>query len=125
MISRKVIGIMEDRYETKASDLQAAIGPCIGPESFQVGEDVATMFKDAGFPMDLVWQFMGPKGKKPMSGGHHINLPEACRWILQESGVKEKSIQVHAIDTFLDSSFFSARREGIQCGRNINAIMMI
>ena len=116
---------MEDKYGTKPSDLNAAIGPCIGPESFQVGEDVATMFKDAGFPMDLVWQFMGPKGKKPMSGGHHINLPEACRWILQESGVKEKSIQVHAIDTFLDSSFFSARREGIQCGRNINAIMMI
>ena len=125
MISRKVIGIMEDKYGTKPSDLNAAIGPCIGPESFQVGEDVATMFKDAGFPMDLVWQFMGPKGKKPMSGGHHINLPEACRWLLQESGVKEKSIQVHAIDTFLDSSFFSARREGIQCGRNINAIMMI
>jgi aryl-phospho-beta-D-glucosidase BglC (GH1 family) len=40
---------MEDRYGTNASDLQAAIGPCIGSESFQVGEDVATMFKDAGF----------------------------------------------------------------------------
>ena len=125
MISRKVIGILEDRYETKPSDLQAAIGPCIGPESFQVGEDVAAVFKDAGFPMDRIWKFMGPRGKKPMEGGHHINLPEACRWILLEAGVKEKNIQVHAIDTFLDSSFFSARREGIQCGRNINAIMMI
>ena len=125
MISRKVIGILEDRYETKPSDLQAAIGPCIGLESFQVGEDVAAVFKDAGFPMDRIWKFMGPRGKKPMEGGHHINLPEACRWILLEAGVKEKNIQVHAIDTFLDSSFFSARREGIQCGRNINAIMMI
>ena len=125
MISRKVIGILEDRYETKPSDLQAAIGPCIGLESFQVGEDVAAVFKDAGFPMDRIWKFMGPRGKKPMEGGHHINLPEACRWILLEAGVKEKNIQVHASDTFLDSSFFSARREGIQCGRNINAIMMI
>ena len=125
MISRKVIGILEDRYETKPSDLQAAIGPCIGLESFQVGEEVAAVFKDAGFPMDRIWKFMGPRGKKPMEGGHHINLPEACRWILLEAGVKEKNIQVHAIDTFLDSSFFSARREGIQCGRNINAIMMI
>lgn len=124
MISRKVIGIMEDRYGTNASDLQAAIGPCIGSESFQVGEDVATMFKDAGFPMDRVWQFMGPKGKKPMSGGHHINLPEACRWILLESGIKEENIQICGIDTYHDPSFFSARREGIECGRNINAIML-
>ena len=124
MISRKVIGIMEDRYGTNASDLQAAIGPCIGPESFQVGEDVATMFKDAGFPMDRVWQFMGPKGKKPMSGGHHINLPEACRWILLETGVPEENIHVSSIDSYLDPSFYSARREGIECGRNINAIML-
>ena len=124
MISRKVIGIMEDSYGTKPEDLLAAIGPCIGFESFQVGEEVAAGFRDAGFPMDRIWQFMGPRGKKPMEGGHHINLPEACRWILLEAGVGEKNIQVHAIDTFLDSSFFSARRDGIQCGRNINAIRL-
>jgi YfiH family protein len=124
MISRKVIGIMEVRYGTKASDLQAAIGPCIGPESFQVGEEVAAVFKDAGFPMDRIWQFMGPKGKKPMSGGHHINLPEACRWILLEVGVPKENILVSGIDTYIDPSFYSARREGIECGRNINAIML-
>ncbi|MBO6168709.1 MAG: laccase domain-containing protein [Bacteroidales bacterium] len=122
MISRKVIGIMEDRYGTKPSDLFAAIGPCIGPESFQVGEEVAALFKDAGFPMDRIWTFMGPKGKKPMSGGHHINLPEACRWTLLEAGVPEENIQVSGFDTYRDSSFYSARREGIECGRNINAI---
>lgn len=124
MISRKVIGILEDRYGTKPSDLHAAIGPCIGSDSFQVGEDVATMFKDAGFPMDRIWQFMGPRGKKPMSGGHHIDLPEACRWILFEAGLEEERILVCGIDTYRDSSFYSARREGIECGRNINAIRM-
>ena len=124
MISRKVIGIMEDRYGTKPSDLQAAIGPCIGPDSFQVGEEVAAVFKDAGFPMDRIWQFMGSKGKKPMEGGHHINLPEACRWTLLEAGVPEESILVSGIDTYIDPSFYSARREGIECGRNINAIML-
>lgn len=124
MISRKVIGIMEDRYGTKPSYLQAAIGPCIGPDSFQVGEEVAAVFKDAGFPMDRIWQFMGPKGKKPMEGGHHINLPEACRWTLLEAGVPEESILVSGIDTYIAPSFYSARREGIECGRNINAIML-
>lgn len=124
MISRGVIGILEDRYGTKPSDLHAAIGPCIGLDSFQVGEDVATMFKDAGFPMDRIWEFMGPRGKKPMSGGHHIDLPEACRWTLLEAGLEKENILVCGIDTYLDSSFFSARREGIECGRNINAIRM-
>ena len=125
MISRKVIGILEDKYGTKPSDILAAIGPCIGPDSFQVGEEVAAVFKDAGFPMDRIWQFMGPKGKKPMEGGHHINLPEACRWTLLEAGVPEESILVSGIDTYIDPSFYSARREGIECGRNINAIKIL
>ena len=124
MISRKVVGILDDKYGTKPSDLHVAIGPCIGPESFQVGEEVAAVFKDAGFPMDRVWKFMGPKGKKPMEGGHHINLPEACRWTLLEAGVPEENIQVCGIDTYLDPSFYSARREGIECGRNVNAIRL-
>ncbi len=125
MISRKVIGILEDKYGTKPSDILAAIGPCIGPDSFQVGEEVAAVFKDAGFPMDRIWKFMGPKGKKPMEGGHHINLPEACRWTLLEAGVPEESILVSGLDTYRDLSFYSARREGIECGRNINAIKIL
>lgn len=125
MISRKVIGILEDKYGTKPSDILAAIGPCIGPDSFQVGEEVAAVFKDAGFPMDRIWKFMGPKGKKPMEGGHHINLPEACRWTLLEAGVPEDNIQICGLDTYRDLSFYSARREGIECGRNINAIKIL
>ncbi len=125
MISRKVIGILEDKYGTKPSDILAAIGPCIGPDSFQVGEEVAAVFKDAGFPMDRIWQFMGPKGKKPMEGGHHIDLPEACQWTLLEAGVPEENIQICGIDTYRDPSFYSARREGIECGRNINAIKIL
>ena len=124
MISRKVIGIMEDKYGTKPSDLHAVVGPCIGPESFQVGEEVVTMFKDAGFPMDRILKYMGSQGKKPMEGGHHIDLPEACRWTLSEAGVPEENIQVCGIDTYLDPSFYSARREGTKCGRNINAIVL-
>lgn len=60
-----------------------------------------------------------------MSGGHHIDLFKANRWILQECGVRRESIQVHAIDTYNEPSFYSARREGIQCGRNINAIKLM
>ena len=124
-IAADTIDQMRDICGTRPADLRAVIGPAIGPMSFQVGEEVVEKFKDAGFPMSLVWSFQGPGDGSPMSGGHHIDLPRANKWILEECGIPENQIRVHAIDTYRDPSFFSARREGIQCGRNINAIRLI
>ena len=61
----------------------------------------------------------------PMYHGHHIDLVGANRWILKESGVPEENVSVCGIDTYTDSSFFSARREGIDCGRIITAIRLL
>ena len=124
-ISRSVVNLMGERFGTVPEDLQAVIGPAIGPKSFQVGEEVAEKFRDAGFPMPMIWTFDGPGDGSPMSGGHHIDLFQANRWILEGCGLRPDSIRVHAIDTYRDPSFFSARREGTQCGRNINAIRMV
>ena len=124
-ISHGVIDMMEEVYGTDSVDLRAVIGPCIGPDSFQVGEEVAEKFKDAGFPMPRIWSFHGPGDGTPMSGGHHIDLFAANEWLLQERGIREENIRVDAIDTYQDPSFFSARREGIQCGRNINSIKLL
>lgn len=123
-ISRVTVGRME-RFGTRPEHIHAVIGPCIGPKSFQVGKEVVDQFRDAGFPLPTIWSFHGPGDGSPMSGGHHIDLPLANKWILQECGIPEENIQVCDIDTYRDPSFFSARREGIQCGRNINAIRMI
>ncbi len=121
-VAAKTIGILETRFKTAPEDLLAVIGPSIGPESFQVGEEVVTCFKDAGFPLPLVWSFHGTGDGSPMSGGHHIDLWQANRWILQECGLRDENIRNPEIDTYTDPSFYSARREGIACGRNINAI---
>ena len=50
-LSQKVIAEMQSRYGTVASNLKAVIGPGIGPESFQVGQEVVDEFASAGFPM--------------------------------------------------------------------------
>ena len=123
-ISKSTISLMEERFGTRAADLQAVIGPAIGPDSFQVGEEVVEKFRDAGFPMPMIWSFRGTGDGSPMSGGDHIDLFKANRWILESCGIPPESIRVHAIDTYQDPSFFSARREGVHCGRNINAIRM-
>lgn len=123
MISQKTISLLESDFGCRPADLRAIIGPAIGPDSFQVGPEVVEKFKDAGFPMSLIWSDHGPSDGAPMSGGHHIDLFRANKWILEESGVRD--IQVFDIDTFTDTSFFSARREGTACGRNINAIKLV
>jgi YfiH family protein len=124
-VSQVTVERMRENFGTRPEHLHAVIGPCIGPKSFQVGEEVVGQFRDAGFPMPSIWSFLGPGDGCPMSGGHHIDLPLANKWILRECGIPEENIQVCDIDTYRDPSFFSARREGVQCGRNINAIRMI
>ena len=124
-ISRSTIQLMEERFGSLPADLRAVIGPAIGPDSFQVGEEVVEKFCDAGFPMSTIWSFQGTGDGSPMSGGDHIDLFQANRWILEACGIRPENIRVHALDTYQDPSFFSARREGVQCGRNINAIRMI
>lgn len=123
-IAAKTIGILQTRFRSAPEDILAAIGPSIGPDSFQVGEEVALKFKESGFPMSRIWSFQGPGNGSPMSGGHHIDLWQANIWILQECGLREEHIQLAPIDTFRDPTLFSARREGIACGRNINAIRL-
>ncbi|MBQ6953519.1 MAG: laccase domain-containing protein [Bacteroidales bacterium] len=123
-VTEKTVKVMTVKYGSNAADIRAVIGPSIGPDSFQVGEEVAEYFKNAGFPMDEIWSFQGKGDGTPMSGGHHIDLWKANQWLLQQAGVKPENIQVCGIDTFTDPSFFSARREGLQCGRIINSIIL-
>lgn len=124
-IAQKTIGLMKCDFGCLPENLRAIIGPAIGPNSFQVGPEVVVKFRDAGFPMPQVWSDRGPGDGSPMSGGHHIDLFRANEWILEQRGVPADNIQISGIDTYTDLSFFSARREGTACGRNINAIRLI
>lgn len=126
-LSQKVIAEMQTKYGTNPSDLKAVIGPGIGPESFQVGQEVVDEFASAGFPMEQILKNCGPKAptaQNPMAGGLHIDLWRANEWLLQEAGVSD--IQVSGICTYKrNDRFFSARREGTKCGRIINCIRII
>ena len=86
-ILHNVIAKMSNVYGTQPSDLIAVIGPGICADCFQVGEEVALKFKEAGFNLDSVWSFRGPKTGAGMTGGHHIDLKEACRQTLVECAI--------------------------------------
>ena len=125
MISKKTVLEMCRLFGTRPRNIRAVIGPGIGYDSFQVGEDVALTFKESGFPIDRVWSFRGARKEGTMEGGHHLDLKECVRCSLIECGVAKGNISLSDIDTYTDGRFYSARREGISCGRNINAIILI
>ena len=124
-ISQKVLFVMKSEFGCVPGDIRAVLGPAIGPDSFQVGEEVVQFFKEQGFPLDDIWTFHPGYTGVPMADGHHLDLFKANRWLLEEAGVPAAAIQVAGIDSYLDQTFFSARREGITCGRTISFIKLL
>ena len=109
-ILEKTLQQMQSRVE----DLSAIIGPGISLESFEVGDEVYEQFQQAGFPM----QRLAKRYAK-----WHINLKDANRWILERNGIT--NILVSDIDTRISPHYYSARRDTINTGRNINGIMIL
>lgn len=125
-IISKTVAKMRTVYSSQPSDLLAVIGPGICMDCFQVGEEVALKFKEAGFDIDSLWAFRGPKTGNGMEGGHHIDLKEACRQTLVESGLKNENIQISELCSYEDNHLlYSARKESIECGRNITYIKIL
>ena len=133
-IAAKTLSAMSSELGTRPADILAVIGPGIGPDSFQVGPEVARAFLDAGFPeagLSGIYSSDRPiisdRGSRipgTMQGGLHIDLWEAVRLTLVRAGVPDSHILTAGIDTYTHPGFFSARREGPSCGRTVNTIML-
>ena len=107
------------QMQSRAGDVSAIIGPGISLESFEVGDEVYEQFLQAGFPMGrLADRFPSTDGER-----WHINLKDANRWLLEQNGITR--ILVSDIDTLTSPHFYSARRDTINTGRNINGIMIV
>ena len=115
---------MKQHYETDPRDVMAYIGPGIGMECFEVGQEVYDAFAEADFPMDTIARRYKDSQVDDMTKWH-IDLWEANRIQLLTKGVDEDNIQVAGICTCLNSDlFFSARKQGVDSGRILTAIMI-
>jgi len=137
-ISLLTIQKMTQSFGSNPSDIIAQIGPGIGPESFQIGEEVARSFSESGFPMERILHDLGEPSEKfdlpvatditcqpsPMKGGLHIDLWEANKWMLESAGVEKTGVA--CVCTYIRNDlFYSARRETIKCPRIINSIKLL
>ena len=118
-IGVQTLQAMQEAYGTKADDVSCVVGPSIGPEAFEVGEEVYETFAEAGFPMDDIAY------RHPATQKWHIDLWQANVWQLLQAGVQEKAILVSGVCTYMNHArFFSARRLGINSGRMFTGIII-
>lgn len=119
-IVEKAIESMQKRYNTNPSDIIAAIGPSISLTGFEVGDEVYQTFFDEKFRMDAI------SSRNTKTGKWHIDLWEANRFQLLDSGVLPSNIELAGICTYQNHErFFSARRLGINSGRILSGIILL
>jgi YfiH family protein len=115
-IAERAIRAIQARYGCRPSSLLAALGPCIGPECYEVGEDVRQEFGDAGLPLDFLRPHPGVRGK------YLLDLVSANRRQLESQGLNGKNIFTAGICTHCDSRLLSYRRDRKKSARLFNFI---
>lgn len=123
-IVERGIATMLHEYGSRTEDLVAAIGPCIGPCCYTVGEEVRQSFEERfRYAKDL---FNGPSASPVL-----LNLWEANRRQLLESGVKDSQISVVGECTACTRDergqlrYFSHRGEHGVAGRMLNVVGLV
>lgn len=123
-IVRLTVERMCETFGTQPADILAMIGPSIGPEAFEVGEEVAQCFVEAGREECILRQQYSSIGivryPKP-----HVDLWQSNAMDLLEAGVDLANIDCTPWCTVEHQDvLFSARKQGIDTGRIVTAIML-
>lgn len=118
-IVTKTLLRMIEEWDCDPRCMLAGIGPSIGIEVFEVGEEVYKAFATAGMDMRAISK------RNKITGKAFIDLKEANRRQLLDAGLIESHIEVSDICTYTrQDDFFSARRLGINSGRMLTGIMI-
>ena len=106
-------------YGTQPCDVMAGIGPCIGVDAYEVGQDVVEAMRDAGYNIESIATYNRTTGKM------HIDLAAANADLLLRSGVDLMNIEVCGICTHSNSrDFYSVRALGNTTGRFLTGVML-
>ncbi|MDL2281552.1 peptidoglycan editing factor PgeF [Parabacteroides sp. OttesenSCG-928-G06] len=113
----RTIETMVKKFACDPASLLACVGPSISLEAFEVGEEVADVFRSRGEGEVVCYL---DASKKP-----HIDLWEANRKQLLQCGLADEHIEISGLCTYSRPDlFFSARRDGLHSGRMLTGIMI-
>lgn len=108
-IAGVLVRTMVDNYDARPETLVAAIGPCAGVCCYAVKEDVLAAFEDNGHDTSAIIEVRGDVT--------YLNLAEANRRQLEDSGVRCERVDVARNCTICSDDFFSYRRLGSRTGQ--------
>ena len=104
-----VVNTMQQAFGSQPEDIQACIGPGIGPDCYQVGEEVVEAVQETFGTLDGLI-------KRAEDGSAYLNLWESNRRKLAEAGLRQ--IEIAGICTASHTEdFFSHRAEKGKTGR--------
>lgn len=109
-VAASTVRAMMEAYGCKPQDIQAGIGPSIGPQRYQVGEEVVTAVQAYFGTTD------GLIRRDPTDGSAYLDLWSANRLDLERAGVEQVEIAGLCTATRIDE-FFSHRAENGRTGR--------
>ena len=115
-IAGKTVRAMASAYHADPADMTAVIGPSIGPECYEVGEELIPEFQKT-FPEEAVKDFFF----HTEDGKLHLDLWTAVKYALLHAGVPEAQIHVSGVCTccsheLLFSHRYTKRKAGKPCG---------
>lgn len=102
---------MQAAFGVDPATVLVGIGPSIGPQSYEVGDEVVDL------AMAKLRQAERYLHKPPGKSRYHLDLWQANAGQLIEAGVQSAAIEIAAIDTAQNTGdFFSHRAEQGRCG---------
>jgi YfiH family protein len=117
-VVQKVIKRMKDHYGCYPASLLVALGPCIGHECYEVGEDVFQSFEKEGLSTEFFRDHPLRRGK------YLLDLKGANLSQVVSAGVEEKNVFSLDICTHCHESLPSFRRDKDKAGRTPSFIGM-
>ena len=105
LFPKKILERMKDEYGSNPGDVLVAIGPSICKDCYEVSEDVVMEFSKV-YEKDEYLKFV----RDDKNGKYHLDLWEANRITLINSGVKEDNIFVGNLCTCCNPDFLFSHR---------------
>ena len=117
-ITQKTVETMGNAHSCNPQNIRAVIGPSIGPEVYETGNEVIQLFMEqTAFYKNIMI--------RQENGRHHLNLWKANELQLLSMGIPFSQIENSGLCTYINNEYlFSARRDGIDTGRMVTGIMI-
>jgi len=119
-IAGRVVRGLAERYGARPSRLLAALGPCIGPACYEVGEDVRSAFVRAGRG-DAAFRRTGGRDRAG-DPKYVLDLRAANRRQLLDAGLPAEAVSDMGLCTHCDGRLLSYRRDRDTSARLYNFI---